>query len=285
MREIIDWLIAIEDMAADLYKNASLQFRADEEFSGFLSRLADDEAWHSLLLKKAAGPFPEEGSIILDKATKEKIETPFNGNYSMLLSGALTRESLLDCIITAEFSELNNVFLYVVTSMMQRSKDAGSVALKMQDHVAAIEEYLASLPDGQKYIDRISQLPEIGRKKILIVEDDATTNKLLQALLNKEGAVESALNGREALDKVTHGFFNAIISDIEMPVMDGIEFYKEASRAAPVMQERFLFFTGSCSPEHFDFLRENHLRYLKKPSPIKDIIQAVHEILYSSKVS
>ncbi|MBI5055786.1 MAG: response regulator [Nitrospirae bacterium] len=115
-------------------------------------------------------------------------------------------------------------------------------------------------------------------------EDDETTNKLLQALLKKEGAVESALNGREALDKVTHGFFNAIISDIEMPVMDGIEFYKEVSRADPLMQERFLFFTGSYSPEHLDFLRENHLRHLKKPVPMKSIIQAVHEILYSSKV-
>ena len=61
--------------------------------------------------------------------------------------------------------------------------------------------------------------------KILIVEDNFSTQELLDSILQMEGhKVNAAMNGKEALTVLAHYSFDLIVSDIRMPVMDGIEF-------------------------------------------------------------
>ena len=65
-------------------------------------------------------------------------------------------------------------------------------------------------------------------KRVLLVDDEEVILKVLTALLENNGYhVESASNGEEALEKVAAGFFDHIITDIDMPVMDGLTFLKE----------------------------------------------------------
>ncbi len=60
--------------------------------------------------------------------------------------------------------------------------------------------------------------------KIMIVEDDRTTVKLLKFLLEKRKyEVVSRKNGREAVDTVEKESPDLILMDIMMPEMDGIE--------------------------------------------------------------
>lgn len=63
--------------------------------------------------------------------------------------------------------------------------------------------------------------------KILIVDDDKTTRKLLTLYLKSKGfEVVAAENGLEALEKLGTENVNLIVSDMNMPFMDGIEFTK-----------------------------------------------------------
>jgi len=67
--------------------------------------------------------------------------------------------------------------------------------------------------------------------KILVVEDDFVSRKLLFRLLEQYGEVDIALNGREALDVVQHAWdsncpYQLICLDIMMPEMDGREFLR-----------------------------------------------------------
>lgn len=63
--------------------------------------------------------------------------------------------------------------------------------------------------------------------KILIVDDDKTTRKLLTLYLKSKGfEVVAAENGLEALEKLGTENINLIVSDMNMPYMDGIEFTK-----------------------------------------------------------
>ena len=64
---------------------------------------------------------------------------------------------------------------------------------------------------------------------IMLVDDSRTILMSLTSVLTKAGyRMETAANGREALDKVTAGLRpNLIISDVNMPVMDGITFARE----------------------------------------------------------
>lgn len=63
--------------------------------------------------------------------------------------------------------------------------------------------------------------------KILVVDDDKTTRKLLSLYLKGKGyEIVTAENGLEALEKVGIENVNFILTDMNMPYMDGIEFTK-----------------------------------------------------------
>jgi signal transduction histidine kinase/CheY-like chemotaxis protein len=59
--------------------------------------------------------------------------------------------------------------------------------------------------------------------KILIVEDNAVNQRLIQKLLSKYGyRFDLAENGKIALDKIKNGDFDLVLMDLQMPEMDGI---------------------------------------------------------------
>lgn len=61
-------------------------------------------------------------------------------------------------------------------------------------------------------------------KRVLLVDDEEVVRQVLSALLTRHGyQVETAANGQEALAKVAGGFYDHIITDLSMPVMDGLE--------------------------------------------------------------
>ncbi|PLX79731.1 MAG: two-component system response regulator [Desulfuromonas sp.] len=66
-------------------------------------------------------------------------------------------------------------------------------------------------------------------KKILIVDDSPSVLAILEDMLVDAGYdVVAAADGQEALNKVDQDVFDLIITDLTMPVMDGIEFMQEA---------------------------------------------------------
>ena len=72
-------------------------------------------------------------------------------------------------------------------------------------------------------------------KRILVVDDKANVRQLLQEYLSGQGyAVETAVNGREALYAARHQVPDVILLDLMMPEMDGYAFLKEYRRERQV---------------------------------------------------
>ena len=69
--------------------------------------------------------------------------------------------------------------------------------------------------------------PDVRKPLILIAEDVESNYKLLEIILKKEYDLLWAKNGREAVDFAMEHKPDAILMDIKMPVMDGIEALKE----------------------------------------------------------
>ena len=66
------------------------------------------------------------------------------------------------------------------------------------------------------------------KRRILIVEDDKLVAGLIYKVLLKENhIVDTVQNGQEALNKFKDSYYDLVISDICMPVMDGLELLKE----------------------------------------------------------
>ena len=60
-------------------------------------------------------------------------------------------------------------------------------------------------------------------KKILIAEDNDSNFILMSYLLKKHYEISSAVNGRDAVEKVEAGTYDLVLMDIKMPEMDGLE--------------------------------------------------------------
>jgi CheY-like chemotaxis protein len=86
----------------------------------------------------------------------------------------------------------------------------------------AIDKILQTKKDTsfsvQKKVNREGQ-----KRRILVVDDSYTMRMMLKRVLENEGyEVLAAEDGSEALDKLKEHLVDAVISDIEMPKMDGI---------------------------------------------------------------
>lgn len=72
---------------------------------------------------------------------------------------------------------------------------------------------------GKEEVESLRQ-----RARILVVDDDAGIRKTLSKILEMEGyLVETAKNGKEAIETSKKRFFNAALIDIRLPDMDGTE--------------------------------------------------------------
>ena len=120
--------------------------------------------------------------------------------------------------------------------------------------------------------------------RILIAEDDWELRQLFSHVLTKNGyAVKGVSNGQEALDAVDMEYFDLIISDIMMPVMDGYELV------------RALRGTGSTTPvlmitakDAFDDMRQGFLSgtddYMVKPGNVNEMVLRVGALLRRSQM-
>lgn len=89
--------------------------------------------------------------------------------------------------------------------------------------------------------------PSQHKPLILIAEDVESNYKLLEIILRKEYELLWAKNGREAVDYALREHPDAVLMDIKMPVMDGIEALKEIRRHTQtlpvIMQTAYAFDT------------------------------------------
>lgn len=251
MQNIAAWLADLEQLASDFYYSAASHFSLDPLLKAFLNQMAEDEATHCMVMRKAVDCFGNQDSealITLDNHTREAIEAPLHEATKMLACGELDRRSILDCILHTEFSEWNDLFAYVVQAMVERDRQCIPAAADIQKHRRMIERFFEDLPDGQVYLHSIRNLPRAWEENILVVDDFIPFTGLAKAVLQHEGRIETAVNGVEALQKTEEQYFALILSDVDMPEMDGMQFFREASARYPGIANRFLFMTGNVTP-------------------------------------
>ena len=123
-------------------------------------------------------------------------------------------------------------------------------------------------------------------KRVLLV-DDIQVNRMISAkLLEKSGfAVETAENGQEAVDKVKDakaGYYDVILMDIQMPVMDGYE----ASAAILKLKDKekasvpIIAMTANAFAEDKKRALDAGMKgHIAKPIDIKNLLDTLSEIL------
>lgn len=87
-------------------------------------------------------------------------------------------------------------------------------------------------------------------KKILAVDDSATMRQLLKMTLSRSGyEVVEAEDGAKALQKASAALFDLVLSDINMPVMTGIELLRSLRKLAQYKFTPIVLVTTESQPE------------------------------------
>ena len=287
MRKAIEWLIDMEDESGQTYEKATDLFTDDDRFCELLNGLAKDEYQHKSLLKRAHSYIEgspditlEPSYLTLDDFTKAKIKRPLTDFIYAIDKGELSRDSALEYIIKIEYSEWNDLFAYILGSMKDTTEDFIDVATNIQQHRRRIERFLESNVAHASHLKEIKPLPTLWNEKILIIESSNVVADMLFTILGDEGTIDRAYNGDEAMEKISHTFYAAIVSAVDLPKLNGIGLYKAAIEKFPNIRNRFVFFTGN--EEHTTFFKKSGVKYLIKPTPINEIRDAVVSAIEAS---
>src|SRR5919108_564287 len=119
---------------------------------------------------------------------------------------------------------------------------------------------------------------------VLVVDDEPGIASALAYLLSRSGyAVDTAANGRLALDKLQERTYDLILCDLRMPELDGPGLYRELEERYPQLRRRVVFLTGdTLSPEAREFLEKVDVARLSKPFRAAEVRWVVHQALQAS---
>lgn len=119
----------------------------------------------------------------------------------------------------------------------------------------------------------------LRRARVLVVDDDPFLSRwLVEALASDGHEVDSAHDGQGALLRLESCAYDVILSDLRMPHMDGVEFYRRLERDRPEIAHQVLFLSGH-APEYEDFLRDFRGRSVGKPVDLEDLQRLVRATL------
>ncbi len=115
--------------------------------------------------------------------------------------------------------------------------------------------------------------------RLLIVDDEPGLRTILEEVLrNTVSQVETASDGKDALQKIRAGSVDVVISDINMPVMDGIELLANVRDLQ--IECPFIFLTGYGDKEKaVEALRLGATDFLDKPFDPDEIIAVVRKAM------
>jgi two-component system NtrC family sensor kinase len=122
-------------------------------------------------------------------------------------------------------------------------------------------------------------------RAILMVDDEpqllATMADILAPLAER---IDRAGNGREAMRLIARNGYDAILSDLRMPDMDGPALHAALASKRPELFKRLVFITGdSLGIGVEEFLAQSGTPVLEKPFSAEDLRGAVTEILAASR--
>lgn len=124
----------------------------------------------------------------------------------------------------------------------------------------------------------------ISTYKILIADDEAMTRDLISSVLSSKGhRCETAIDGAQALDMALAGTFDAVITDIVMPEMDGIALTRELLKINPSLP--VMVITGF-NDEHYyeDSVNAGASDFINKPFSIAEFLARFQKMMRAHEI-
>jgi len=125
------------------------------------------------------------------------------------------------------------------------------------------------------------------RYRVLLVDDEPLVAQTMERLLRRDYETTVAECGQDALAHVAAGtWFDAIVSDVMMPNMTGLELLGELTRVAPAQADRVIFLSGGAfTAETRERLETLGVPQLEKPVTAKQLRASVTELINAANAA
>ena len=118
---------------------------------------------------------------------------------------------------------------------------------------------------------------------ILVVDDEENALEGLSKILTKEGyAVETAANGKEAMDFIKRASFDLVITDMRMPLMDGFEVLRELKKLDENIGVIMITAYGEIE-SYLEAMNLGAYEYINKPVRVNELKRVITKILDARK--
>lgn len=141
-------------------------------------------------------------------------------------------------------------------------------------------------PGVSEYIEDTDSLSAIAGKRVLLVDDNALNREIACEILEEMGlTVDEASNGKEAVETVKKsepGYYDIVLMDIQMPIMNGYEATKEirALDDAAYANIPIVAMTANAFEEDKQNAREAGMNaHLAKPIDVPELARTIRECL------
>ena len=119
--------------------------------------------------------------------------------------------------------------------------------------------------------------------RILVVDDEDLSGLVALALSGAGYDVDAVGTGFEALRLLERNWYDLVVSDLDMPELDGPGLYLEMTRRWPTQAQRMLFVSGFAdTSEYVGFLNVTNKPVLVKPFDLNDLRQTVGRLLQAA---
>jgi DNA-binding response OmpR family regulator len=119
---------------------------------------------------------------------------------------------------------------------------------------------------------------------VLVVDDEVMIGNSLRRILGKDYDVVVCTSGRQALTTLAESTFDAVLCDMMMPDVTGMDVYEELLRSAPGVAERMVFMTGGTFTARAKaFLDRVSNPRLDKPIDVKTLRACMSSVRQLSK--
>ena len=117
------------------------------------------------------------------------------------------------------------------------------------------------------------------RKTTLVVDDDPLYLDLVRDVLAvQEIEALSALSVAEALTLLKTASPTFIVSDFEMPDMDGLAFHEHLQQHQKTKDIPFVFMTGSSDTRLLEYVRQHNISMFSKNNLVKELIRLSNDL-------
>jgi len=144
--------------------------------------------------------------------------------------------------------------------------------------------FLIALPlvfdEAKKLIPQSKNLLLPKDIQIFLAYEDEDVHRSIMSVFSKEGlSAQSAKNGKKAENLLELNNFDVILSDVQLPRMEGLKLGKWLKRNKPKDLQKFVILTGIIDKKIADYCEKFNCEYLIKPVKKEGLIEIIRKII------